>query len=133
MMPGDDRMACAACGARIAGQERLAWLSLAVTAVALVALLQTRSAWWVPAVLLGVAERYVAARLAVDRALFAHLAREGDLAQLDAALVTLGMIDPARGGRPLADRLAGVRAWLQRHTWITCAQLAAAALALGAH
>jgi hypothetical protein len=133
-MREDERFLCGVCAARLAGQEPIGWLALLLTAGGLFALaLHGWSPWWLAVAGLGVIERYVAVRLAIDTRLFGQLARPGlDLAGLDAALSQLKMVPAAAGVRPLAPRLHGALAWARRHTMLVAAQAACAAVAVGA-
>jgi hypothetical protein len=134
MTDEEERTLCGACAARLEGQRELCWLALLLTAAGVLALLrETAVSWWLAVVLLGLGERYVAARLAIDARLFEQLARCGpDLLRLDCALATLGMVPAAAGGRPLAARLQGALGWARRHSVLCLVQLLAAAAALGA-
>lgn len=73
------------------------------------------------AALLGLVETYLAVRVGFDAALFDRLsgrtAALPDLAALDGALTTLGLIEGGKTGRPLAVRAEGARrllAWQGR-------------------
>jgi hypothetical protein len=64
------------------------------------------------AVLAGVVEVYLAIRVGFDAALFRHLADAAetgtrDLANLDAALMAIGLVPASKAGRPLEARVAG--------------------------
>ena len=62
--------------------------------------------------LLGLGEAYLAMRVGFDAALFRRLAAPAealDLDRLDKALLRLGLIPPAKTGRPIAERIAGAR------------------------
>lgn len=132
-MNDDERWTAAACAARLAGQLQLGWLALLIGGVGLVALaLQAPSPWWCGAVLVGLAERYVAVRLAVDVRLFDRLGgNQGDLQRLDAGLAALRMLPAGRAGRPLQQRVDGALGWARRHTLLVAAQVVIAALAVG--
>jgi hypothetical protein len=63
-------------------------------------------------VLAGVAQLYFALRVGFDAALFRDLADAAvagtlELAKLDAALTTMGLLPPDKAGRPLEQRVAG--------------------------
>ncbi len=135
MIQPDERPLCGVCAARLAGQGQLGWLSLLVTAAALLALTQAgASVGWALVLLLGAAERYVAVRLAIDARLFGQLGGSGlALEQLDAALAALGMSPKGKAGRPLRQRVDGALAWARCHSALVVAQalLAAALLAAG--
>ena len=65
-----------------------------------------------PVALLGLGEAYLAMRVGFDAALFRRLAAPAeafDLGRLDEALLRLGLIPPAKTGRPIAERIAGAR------------------------
>ncbi|HEY8873166.1 MAG TPA: hypothetical protein VIM52_09065 [Stellaceae bacterium] len=69
-----------------------------------------------PVALLGLGEAYLAMRVGFDAALFRRLAAPAealDLGRLDEALLRLGLIPPAKTGRPIAERIAGARRLLQ--------------------
>lgn len=133
-MRPEDRALAAAFAARLQGQMQLAWLALAFTGLAVVALLLDDPGWmgWCGVLLLGLAERYVAVRLRLDAALFLWLAQPGaELAHLDAAFAALGV--HGKGDRPLAERVRGTQAWVRGHVFLCAAQvlLAACAFATG--
>ena len=65
---------------------------------------------------LGLAEAWFAARIGLDAALFADLARPesgANLTGLDAALTNLGLLPRAKAGRPLGPRAKGAMRLLQ--------------------
>lgn len=64
-------------------------------------------------VLTGLVQKYLALRVAFDADLFARLETLG-LAELDAALLGLGLLTPERAGRPLAERSRGALRLLRR-------------------
>jgi len=69
-----------------------------------------------PVALLGLGEAYLALRVGFDAALFHSLAAPDeafDLGRLDEALLRLGLISPAKTGRPITARIAGARRLLQ--------------------
>jgi hypothetical protein len=74
-------------------------------------------------ILAGLAQVYLALRVAFDAALFRLLAGQPDLDALDAALTELRLLPAAKAGRPLGPRIAGARR-------LFVAQIAAAALQL---
>lgn len=87
--------------------------------------------------LAGCAEAYFALRVAFDAALFRCLAESParqDLAELDHALGTLGLVPTAKRGRPATERVAGARRLLTRQATMLLLQillvLAGAVLAL---
>jgi hypothetical protein len=133
-MMEEERYLCGVCAARLEGQHPVAWLALLLTATGLAALVLGKPAfWWGLVVLAGLAERYVAARIHVDAKLFARMTSAGPaLVRLDEALTELRMAGPAAAGRPLPLRVQGALAWTRRHTLLTFAQAALAAVALGA-
>jgi hypothetical protein len=60
----------------------------------------------------GFAEMYLAVRVGFDAALFRRIADAGaqpDFAATDAALDALGLMPPAKSGRPAEARIAGAR------------------------
>lgn len=133
---------CSTCAARLHGQREVGLLSIVLTAVALVAFghAAARGAAndWLLAVLagallLGLAERYLALRLALDERLFDRLSQRlshGDgahepaaLAELDQALASLGLAPPAKAGRPLPPRIAGTLRLLRWHGTAVVLQL----------
>jgi hypothetical protein len=62
--------------------------------------------------LIGVAETYLAIRVGFDAALFRRVADRADafnLDRLDAALLRLRLIPPAKAGRPIDRRIVGAR------------------------
>jgi hypothetical protein len=73
--------------------------------------------------LLGLGQ-WLGLRLALDADLFADLVRDPDLAGFDAAMTRLGLLAPEKGGRPMDDRIAGVRRLLRRLAIGVAAQLA---------
>ena len=96
-------------------------LSRLLTAAALIALIGI-AVWGVHhpvpvsllalSVLAGVVEVYLAIRVGFDAALFRHLADAAetgtrDLANLDAALMAIGLVPASKTGRPLEARVAG--------------------------
>lgn len=132
-MTPSDRQLCAVCAARAAGQLQVGWLGLALSIAAWVGLHVGPTSWpWLGVAALGIAERYVAARLAVDRQLFADMAQGTEsLASLDAAMAALAMGAPASPPRPVADRARGLQGWARRHTALVVMQVVAAVVAVG--
>jgi hypothetical protein len=87
--------------------------------------------------LAGFVELYLAIRVSFDAALFRRLAAEvgaPGFSDLDAALQQLGLMPPARAGRPPAERAAGAKRLLDRQGIALVVQLvlilAGAALAV---
>lgn len=74
--------------------------------------------------LLTAAGLYLGFRLDIDAELFAQLAQRPDLAGFDAAMDALGLLPPAKQGRPIAARLAGVKRLLALQGAGLAAQLA---------
>lgn len=64
----------------------------------------------------GTAEFALAARIAFDADLFAALARRTDLAGFDKAMTGLGLMSPAKAGRPMTARAEGAMRLLRRQT-----------------
>lgn len=84
-------------------------------------------------VLAGLAQKYWALRVAFDADLFSHLAeRAADLpartADLDQALIALGLLPATRAGRPWPQRCRGALSLLRTQATVVAFQ---AALALG--
>lgn len=141
----DDRQLLVAAAALLDQGRRIDALSRALTAVALIALLLLPVTLGVPprwssgvvaaVALIGLAEAWLACRTGFDAALFAGLATaaEADLAGLDRALSRLGLMPPAKAGRPTEARAAGARRLLYRQGLCFAAQagliLAGAAIA----
>ena len=64
------------------------------------------------AVLVGLIELYLSIRVTLDATLFRELATTSavpDWETFDAALLRLGMLPPAKAGRPVETRVAGAR------------------------
>ena len=77
--------------------------------------------------LCGIVEAWFAMRVRFDAALLHRLAEAADppdLAALDTALLRLGLLPPAKGGRPLAERAQGARRLLFRQAAALIAQVA---------
>jgi hypothetical protein len=128
-MNESERSLCAVLAARLEGQIQIGWLALVITAVSLLATALNVAPLWCGIALLGCAERYVAARLAIDARLFAQLAsRAMTLVQLDEALGRLNMIKRDKANRFLKARIDGARAWANRHTLAVIAQMLLIAL-----
>lgn len=72
-------------------------------------------------VLAGLVQKYLALRVAFDAELFARLETLG-LAELDAALLGLGLLAPERAGRPLAKRSRGALRLLRRQALCVAGQ-----------
>ena len=80
-------------------------------------------------VLAGAAELYLAVRVGFDAALFRRLAQAADagtleLANLDAALTTMGLLPAGKAGRPLAARVAGACSLLYQQAGSLALQIA---------
>jgi hypothetical protein len=59
-----------------------------------------------PAVVVGLIEFWLAARVAIDADLFSALG-ESDLAQFDEAMRRLGLMPQSKAGRPMDNRIRG--------------------------
>ena len=116
----DDAWQAAIAGALLRQGAALHAASLALTVAALLAgvLLafvgaQAGAAWravGAAVLLLGLAEFWLAGRVAFDADLFARLAaRGGHLAAFDRAMLGLGLLPATKAGRPMATRIAGAR------------------------
>ena len=77
-------------------------------------------------VLAGAAELYLAVRVGFDAALFRRLAEAGtlELANLDAALTTMGLLPAGKAGRPLEARVAGACSLLYQQAGSLLLQIA---------
>lgn len=80
-------------------------------------------------VLAGAVELYLAARVGFDAALFRRLAEAADagtleLANLDAALTTMGLLPAGKSGRPLEARVAGACSLLYQQAGSLMLQIA---------
>ena len=78
-------------------------------------------------VVMGAVELYLSIRVGFDRKLFGEQAcveREPDFAQLDAALMALGVMPRRKAGRPLTARVAGARRLLHLQIAALAAQVA---------
>ena len=120
-----DSPLCNVAAARLSGQQPIGWFSLALTVLAAMRATEAGAGalWLVPA-MLGLAERYIAVRIAIDAHLFRQLAEARlNLAQLDEALRTLGMCPARQEGAPLSTRIKGAMTWTRRHTAVVLAQL----------
>ncbi|WP_431281448.1 hypothetical protein ACQW02_18840 [Humitalea sp. 24SJ18S-53] len=81
--------------------------------------------------LAGLCQTYVAIRVGFDAALFAALAQGAaprDLAGLDTALTSLGLMPAVKAGRPLALRIGGARQLLARQAMLVALQAVLALL-----
>jgi hypothetical protein len=84
--------------------------------------------WWA-ALLVWLAERYVALRIRLDARLFDRLSRGeasgglGSLALLDGALQKVLGVPAHRSGRSLDERLSGTRRWWRRQLWLIAGQV----------
>jgi hypothetical protein len=127
----NDRALTAVTAALLERAHSLNILSIALTILAIAALLAlslVNAGRPVVALVLassvaaGLAETYLALRVAFDAALFRLLAENAiDVTALDAAMTTLGLLPAATAGRPLGPRVTGARRLL-------VAQVAAAAV-----
>jgi hypothetical protein len=80
-------------------------------------------------VLAGAVELYLAVRVGFDAALFRRLAEAADagtveLADLDAALTSMGLLSAGKAGRPLAARVAGACSLLYQQAGSLVLQIA---------
>lgn len=95
----------------------LALLLLGAVAGLAQSLLAVASPWLLTAclglVLTGIVQKYFALRVALDAALFERLERI-DTQVLDATLQGLGLLAPAKAGRPLQARAEGALRLLRR-------------------
>ena len=74
-------------------------------------------------IILGLAQKYWALRVAFDADLFALLACDTTRTpDLDLALQTLGLQAPKRAGRPWAERRRGALKLLRKQAWLLGAQ-----------
>ncbi|MDO5625742.1 MAG: hypothetical protein Q4G71_13760 [Pseudomonadota bacterium] len=130
-LPPDARALCAATAAWLHAARPLSVWSLVLSALALAAWLlagwgQGGAVWWASAALLaGLAERYLALRLALDARLFDALAHGHmhSLPALDTALHALGLRQADAGtARPLAARVAGARRLSRLHLAVVLLQ-----------
>ncbi len=120
--------------ARLLGAaQRIDWLSTALTAVAALAMMIPASprALAILIVVLGILQKVVAARIALDSRLFEDLASEElTTADLDNALVALGLRSPRTNDRALTDRCRGARRLVTLSLALTAAQALAVILGL---
>ena len=133
------REALALTAALLRQGERLDRLSRALTVVALIGtmvagtmvagmVIRASFVWYAMpmlalAALVGLVELWLAIRTGIDAALFARLAAgESRLDTLDAALAGLGLMPPAKAGRPLEARIAGARRLLRWQGYALLAQ-----------
>lgn len=105
------------------GLSVLAFLVLVIRAPSV----QVVMGCWVLVLLLGLMERYMAFRLALDERLFQQLGcgQLENLQSLDTALAHLGLRKQAVADRPFADRLLGTRSLLRQHLALVLVQIAA--------
>lgn len=106
-------------------------MSSALTAAALLggvaaALFDGRGVLPVAAVIViaGLAEFWLAARVAIDADLFAALA-DGDLARFDEAMRRLGLMPQHKAGRPIDERIRGALRLLKLQVALLAVQIAA--------
>lgn len=81
---------------------------------------------------LGIAQGWLALRVGFDARLFARLAGQPDLAAFDAAMTDLGLMPPAKAGRPVVQRFRGARRLLHLQAGVLLAQALVLAIATGA-
>lgn len=135
MKEAEDRALYATVAALLGTGRSLDALSRGVTVAVVLALLlaPTAGALLVPSLLLGIAQVYVALRVAFDASLFAALAK-GDavpgLAEMDAALLALKLLPPEKAGRPALPRIAGARRLLRLQALVLALQVLAALAAV---
>jgi len=127
-----ERLEASIVAALLAGGSRLDWLGTALT-VAAAGLLLAGIGGRAPEagiVVLGIAAKYLALRVAFDARLFA-LAAERALATepFDAAMTRLGLLAPPKTGRAWADRCRGARRLLRLQAAAVAAQCGLAAAA----
>lgn len=113
-------------------------LSTMISLLALLVWLGDGLQRWLPwlvlcVVLLGLAQKYWALRVEVDADLFAALAKRTDIqpAQIDAALLTLGLAREPLPPRDWAARSQGALRLLRHQTGWLAAQFMAALLGMG--
>jgi hypothetical protein len=114
-----ERDLAAVASALLDAGRRIDRLSRALTVASLIALLLLPAMPGTPprltllsatVAIFGCVELYLAIRAGFDMALFRRLAisdEQFDCARLDLALLRLGLIPPAKTGRPMAERVAG--------------------------
>lgn len=126
----DERITCTAVAAWLHAQRVVGHLALVLTVAAVLVLLAGRGSFMTVLLAAGVlvlslAERYLALRLAFDRDLFAAWGRGAlDGAGIDAALVRLHLAAPLATTRPLDARIAGALRLQRRHLIVVIAQAA---------
>jgi hypothetical protein len=144
-MTAAERDVCHICAARLHGQRPVAAFGLALGGIAMLTLLgmlllsarvsfhlavgwsglQLAAAGTLALVcLLGLFERVLAARLAVDERLFEQLGAEriDGLQAMDIALLQLQLIPQAKASRILDERVTGTMALLRYHGTVVLAQ-----------
>jgi len=129
-MTGEERLETAIVAALLAGGRSLDWLSTALTvagATLLLAGLGERGLE-VAIVLVGIAAKYLATRVALDARLF-QIAAERALATapFDTAMTRLGLLATAKTGRAWIARCRGARRLLQLQAAAVALQCALAA------
>jgi len=102
-------------------------LSCALTVGGIVLFVLVHRSWPVAGavVVLGLAEFWLAARVAVDADLFASLAGADDLARFDAAMQRLGLMPAGKAGRPIEARIAGALRLLKLQAALMLLQIVA--------
>ncbi len=133
-MTAQDRADCAVLSALLSQGAVVNRLSggltlLSLLALGAAALLSARAPALaaLPVLALGLLQAFLAARVALDAALFQALAQGvvADLPALDGALRNLALAPAAKLGRPLPPRMAGARRLLRLQLLAFLAQLAA--------
>jgi hypothetical protein len=131
-MTDEERLETAVIAALLAGGRSLDWLGSALTVAAAVLLLAGLDAreLALAIVLVGIAGKYLATRVAFDALLFA-VAAERALATepFDAAMTHLGLMVPGKTGRPWIERCRGARRLLRLQAAAVALQCALAAAA----
>lgn len=132
MVRGSDSMSFAVAAALLRQGRWIAALSLVVTAAALAGALRRPSHWpmWTLALALGAVQVFCAMRVGVDAALFARLAGQSNLADLDDALIEYAGMPPFKAGRSAGSRIQGALRWLRAQGMLAAAQCALLASAL---
>jgi hypothetical protein len=132
-MNDQERLETAVIAALLAGGRSVDWLATALTVAAATLLLAGLGApaLEVAIVLVGIAGKYLATRVAFDARLF-EIAAERALATepFDAAMTCLGLLAPAKTGRPWIDRCRGARRLLRLQAAAVTLQCALAAAAV---
>ncbi|WP_137925911.1 hypothetical protein [Cupriavidus sp. 2SB] len=104
---------------RAAARLNIAALVLALLNVTLAGIMASAGVFWQVAggmaALVAAVQLWLLVRVEIDRTLFKALAstHAAELADLDAALTTLGWMPVARAGRPMADRARGATRFLK--------------------